>query len=63
MVVSLNQVNSNFFITFAVTRSISVRYDIVCRTVNYTNRSCVLREFGIIILCNKPAFINDVNIE
>ena len=21
------------------------------------------REFGIIILCNKPAFINDVNIE
>ena len=22
-----------------------------------------LREFGIIILCNKPAFINDVNIE
>lgn len=42
MVVSLNQVNSNFFITYAVTRSISVRYDIVCRTVNYTNRSCVL---------------------
>ena len=23
----------------------------------------ILREFGIIILCNKPAFINDVNIE
>ena len=21
------------------------------------------REFGIIILCNKPTFINDVNIE
>lgn len=23
----------------------------------------ISREFGIIILCNKPAFINDVNIE
>ena len=23
----------------------------------------LLREFGIIILCNKPAFINDVNIK
>ncbi len=22
-----------------------------------------IREFGIIILCNKPTFINDVNIE
>ena len=28
------------------------------------NKKCVKqREFGIIILCNKPAFINDVNIE
>ena len=28
-----------------------------------TNTILTLREFGIIILCNKPAFINDVNIE
>ena len=26
-------------------------------------QALVAREFGIIILCNKPAFINDVNIE
>ena len=29
----------------------------------YPGKYCVLREFGIIILCNKPTFINDVNIE
>ena len=28
-----------------------------------SGRILKIREFGIIILCNKPAFINDVNIE
>ena len=33
------------------------------RKLNASLKTLRRREFGIIILCNKPAFINDVNIE
>ena len=57
----------NVFITKSTKYASSRRADIInyvpteglslCRA--HVNK----REFGIIILCNKPAFINDVNIE
>ena len=42
----------------------SVQEQNICRTHQEYKRFLLkLREFGIIILCNKPTFINDVNIE